>query len=100
MFDIDKFNGLTVILVNLHLKSIEGLNIQEYCSTEDLYACLNLIKGKIDTLLVDTQSQEMKDCLDSFSLILNIMGTMGTDGLRKDTIQEIEQSFEVFHKVC
>ena len=51
-----KFVGLSVMILNLCLKiKDEGSDYRDYCSADDLNACLMMMKGKMDSMLVDVE---------------------------------------------
>lgn len=87
--DID--NDAILILSKLKLLAAVLLQISgqprnntgQYCSGDDLYACLKLIVAKFDTILIsgDNQNSSIFEMYDTLNVILTLMTQMNCDGL-------------------
>lgn len=94
-----KLKGLAIIILNLALKLEGEEDYSRYVSGDDLNACLRLMKNKMDSMLVDSESYAIQECLDAFNLILNAMCSIGLTGVREEEIAEIGKSLVVFEDV-
>ena len=54
----------------------------------------------MDSLLVDTESVAIQECLDAFNLTVSVMVSIGLTGLREESVSAVEESLAIFQKVC
>ena len=90
----EKLRGLAAVLLNV--AGMEKQRCKEYCSGDDLKACLTLICRKFDGGLLSDDNAEIHDMLDTLNVVLGIMASMRLEGLTPEDSSALEARLGTF----
>jgi len=94
--EVYKLNVLTTIVLNV--AGVDAKVRPDYCDDDALKTIVDLIRSNLEKLCVTEESENLQLTLDAFNLMLNLMGSLGLQGLRGDASDKLNNSLTIFQQ--